>query len=169
MSLQRTLSIIKPDAVKSGYVDSINSLIESSGLKIIKKKNLTLNKEQAAKFYSIHSDKSFYKELCSFMSSGPIVVQMLEGDNAIEIYRDLMGATDPKNAKEHTIRKKFAASVQETTIRAQESGTGHRWRGRTAHPAWRRCLAQCGTPRDRGRRRPRPAEVLWTGIGPVQA
>ena len=114
MSLQRTLSIIKPDAVKSGYVDSINSLIESSGLKIIKKKNLTLNKEQAAKFYSIHSDKSFYKELCSFMSSGPIVVQMLEGDNAIEIYRDLMGAT------EHTIRKKFAASVQENAVHGSD-------------------------------------------------
>ena len=120
MSLQRTLSIIKPDAVKSGYVDSINSLIESSGLKIIKKKNLTLNKEQAAKFYSIHSDKSFYKKLCSFMSSGPIVVQMLEGDNAIEIYRDLMGATDPKNAKEHTIRKKFAASVQENAVHGSD-------------------------------------------------
>ena len=120
MSLQHTLSIIKPDAVKSGYVDSINSLIESSGLKIIKKKNLTLNKEQAAKFYSIHSDKFFYKELCSFMSSGPIVVQMLEGDNAIEIYRDLMGATDPKNAKEHTIRRKFAASVQENAVHGSD-------------------------------------------------
>ena len=120
MSLQRTLSIIKPDAVKSGYVDSINSLIESSGLKIIKKKNLTLNKEQAAKFYSIHSDKSFYKELCSFMSSGPIVVQMLEGDYAIEIYRDLMGATDPNNAKERTIRKKFAASVQENAVHGSD-------------------------------------------------
>ena len=120
MSLQRTLSIIKPDAVKSGYVDSINSLIESSGLKIIKKKNLTLNKEQATKFYSIHSDKSFYKDLCSFMSSGPIVVQMLEGDNAIEIYRDLMGATDPNNAKEHTIRKKFAASVQENAVHGSD-------------------------------------------------
>ena len=120
MSLQRTLSIIKPDAVKSGYVDSINSLIESSGLKIIKKKNLTLNKEQAAKFYSIHSDKSFYKELCSFMSSGPIVVQMLEGDNAIEIYRDLMGATDPNNAKGRTIRKKFAASVQENAVHGSD-------------------------------------------------
>ena len=120
MSLQRTLSIIKPDAVKSGYVDSINSLIESSGLKIIKKKNLTLNKEQVAKFYSIHSDKSFYKELCSFMSSGPIVVQMLEGDNAIEIYRDLMGATDPNNAKERTIRKKFAASVQENAVHGSD-------------------------------------------------
>ena len=120
MSLQRTLSIIKPDAVKSGYVHTINSLIESSGLKIIKKKNLTLNKEQAAKFYSIHSDKSFYKELCSFMSSGPIVVQMLEGDNAIEIYRDLMGATDPKNAKEHTIRRKFAASVQENAVHGSD-------------------------------------------------
>ena len=120
MSLQRTLSIIKPYAVKYGYVDSINSLIESSGLKIIKKKNLTLNKEQAAKFYSIHSDKSFYKELCSFMSSGPIVVQMLEGDNAIEIYRDLMGATDPNNAKERTIRKKFAASVQENAVHGSD-------------------------------------------------
>ena len=120
MSLQRTLSIIKPDAVKSGYVDSINSLIESSGLKIIKKKNLTLNKEQAAKFYSIHSDKFFYKELCSFMCSGPIVVQMLEGDNAIEIYRDLMGTTDPKNSKEHTIRKKFAASVQENAVHGSD-------------------------------------------------
>ena len=121
MSLQRTLSIIKPDAVKSGYVDSINSLIESSGLKIIKKKNLTLNKEQAAKFYSIHSDKSFYKELCSFMSSGPIVVQMLEGDNAIEIYRDLMGATDPKKAKNGTIRNIYGISIDKNSVHGSDS------------------------------------------------
>ena len=121
MTVQPTLSIIKPDAVRSGHVDSINSLIENSGLKIIKKKHLTLNKEQAAKFYSIHSDKPFYKELCEFMCSGPIVVQILEGDNAIELYRDIMGATDPNNAKENTIRKEFARSVQENAVHGSDS------------------------------------------------
>ena len=121
MAVQRTLSIIKPDAVRSGHVDSINSLIENSGLKIIKQKNLTLNKEQAAKFYSVHSDKPFYKELCEFMTSGPIVVQILEGENAVELYRKAMGATNPADAEENTIRKKFATSIQENAVHGSDS------------------------------------------------
>jgi len=121
MSLERTLSIIKPDAIKSDYVESINSMIENSGLKIIKKRNLTLTKEQAAQFYSVHSDKHFYNELCEFMCSGPIIVQMLEGEDAIKIYRNLMGTTDPKNAKDNTIRKKYAVSVQENAVHGSDN------------------------------------------------
>jgi nucleoside-diphosphate kinase len=121
MSLERTLSIIKPDAIKSDYEESINLMIENSGLKIIKKRNLTLTKEQAAQFYSVHSDKPFYNELCEFMCSGPIIVQMLEGEDAIKIYRNLMGTTDPKNAKDNTIRKKYAVSVQENAVHGSDN------------------------------------------------
>ena len=121
MSVQKTLSIIKPDAVKAGHADAINSMIESSGLKILEKKELTLTKEQAQEFYSVHSDKPFYNELCEFMTSGSIIVQMLEGDNAIERYREVMGATNPENAEEGTIRKQFALNVQENSVHGSDS------------------------------------------------
>ena len=102
MSSQKTLSIIKPDAVKAGYADAINHMIKNSGLKILKKKELQLSKEEAQQFYSVHSDKPFYDELCEFMTSGPIVVQILEGENAVELYRKAMGATNPEEAEENT-------------------------------------------------------------------
>ena len=121
MSNQKTLSIIKPDAVKAGYADSINLMIENSGLKILKKKELNLTTEQAKEFYSVHSDKPFYDELCKFMTSGPIIVQMLEGENAIELYRKVMGATNPEEAEENTIRKKFATSIQENAVHGSDS------------------------------------------------
>ena len=121
MSNQKTLSIIKPDAVKAGYVDSINLMIENSGLKILEKKELKLSKEEAQQFYSVHSDKPFYKELCEFMTSGPIIAQMLEGENAIELYRKVMGATNPEEAEENTIRKKFAISIQENAVHGSDS------------------------------------------------
>ena len=121
MALERTLSIIKPDAVKADYSDSINLMIENCGLKILEQKTLTLSKEQARKFYLVHFDKPFYDELCKFMTSGPIIVQMLEGDNAIEIYRKVMGSTDPKNADDGTIRKKFAKSIQENAVHGSDS------------------------------------------------
>ena len=121
MSNQKTLSIIIPDAVKAGYTAAINLMIENSGLKILKKKELNLTTEQAKEFYSIHSDKPFYNELCNFMTSGPIIVQMLEGENAIELYRKVMGATNPDDAEENTIRKKFATSIQENAVHGSDS------------------------------------------------
>ena len=121
MSNQKTLSIIKPDAVKAGHVDSINLMIENSGLKILEKKELKLSKEEAQQFYAVHSDKPFYNELCEFMISGPIIVQMIEGENAIELYRKVMGATNPSEADENTIRKKFATSIQENAVHGSDT------------------------------------------------
>ena len=121
MSNQKTLSIIKPDAVKAGHVDAINLMIKNSGLKILKKKKLKLSKEEAQKFYAVHSDKPFYDELCEFMTSGSIIVQMIEGENAIELYRKIMGATNPAEADKNTIRKKFATSIQENAVHGSDS------------------------------------------------
>ena len=121
MSNQKTLSIIKPDAVKAGHVDAINLMIENSGLKILEKKEIKLSKEEAQQFYAVHSDKPFYNELCEFMTSGPIIVQMIEGENAIELYRKVMGATNPSEADENTIRKKFATSIQENAVHGSDS------------------------------------------------
>ncbi len=121
MSNQKTLSIIKPDAVKAGHTNAINLMIESSGLKILQRKELNLTIEQAEKFYAVHSDKPFYKDLCEFMTSGPIVVQILEGDNAVELYRKVMGSTNPDEAEENTIRKKFATSIQENAVHGSDS------------------------------------------------
>tara|TARA_B100001123_G_C15270303_1_gene1010059 strand:+ start:1548 stop:1958 length:411 start_codon:yes stop_codon:yes gene_type:complete len=121
MSLQKTLSIIKPDAYKAGHANAINSMIENAGLIIVKKKELQLTKEQAQKFYSVHSEKPFYDELCDFMISGPIIVQMLEGKDAINLYRKVMGATNPEEAEENTIRKKFANSIQENAVHGSDS------------------------------------------------
>ena len=121
MSNQKTLSIIKPDAVKAGHVDAINLMIENSGLKILEKKEIKLSKEEAQQFYAVHSDKPFYNELCEFMTSGPIIVQMIEGENAIDLYRKVMGATNPAEADENTIRKKFATSIQENAVHGSDS------------------------------------------------
>jgi len=121
MSNQKTLSIIKPDAVKAGHADAINLMIKNSGLKILKKKELQLSKEEAQKFYAVHSDKHFYDELCEFMTSGSIIVQMIEGENAIELYRKIMGATNPAKADKNTIRKKFATSIQENAVHGSDS------------------------------------------------
>ena len=121
MSNQRTLSIIKPDAVKAGHVDAINLMIENSGLKILEKKEIKLSKEEAQQFYAVHSDKPFYNELCEFMTSGPIIVQMIEGENAIELYRRIMGSTNPDEADKNTIRKKFATSVQENAVHGSDN------------------------------------------------
>jgi len=121
MSNQKTLSIIKPDAVKAGHVDAINLMIEKSGLKILQKKELKLSKVQAQEFYVVHSDKPFYNDLCEFMTSGPIVVQILEGESAIELFRKVIGATNPEEADKNTIRKKFATSIQENAVHGSDS------------------------------------------------
>ena len=119
--MQRTLSIIKPDATKRNLTDIINKIIENNGLRIIAQKKLKLSVEQAKKFYEVHSDKSFYNDLIEYMTSESVVVQILEGDNAITKYREIMGSTDPKEASEGTIRKKVAISKQENSVHGSDS------------------------------------------------
>ena len=119
--MQETFSIIKPDATKRNITGSINMIIEKSGLKIIAQKRIKLNKEQAEKFYSIHKDKSFFNDLIDYMTSEPVIVQVLSGDNAVENYRKVMGATNPENAEEGTIRKLHALNVQENSVHGSDS------------------------------------------------
>ena len=119
--MNRTLSIIKPDATSRNITGEINSIIEKNGLKIIAQKKIYLLKNQAEKFYEIHKEKIFFNDLIDYMTSGPVVVQALEGENAIENYRRIMGATNPENASEGTIRKKFALSIQENSVHGSDS------------------------------------------------
>ena len=108
MSNEQTLSIIKPDATSSNINGQVNSLIEKSGLKIIAQKRIKLSKDQAENFYSVHSEKSFFNELIDYMTSEPVVVQVLEGNDTVNTYRKIMGATNPENAEIGTIRKEYA-------------------------------------------------------------
>ena len=119
--MERTLSIIKPDATKRNLTDTINKIIEDNGLRIVAQKKLKLTEKQAKKFYEVHSDKSFYNDLVKYMSSEPIVVQILEGNNAIIKYRNIMGSTDPQEAEEGTIRKQVAISKQENSVHGSDS------------------------------------------------
>ena len=116
-----TFSIIKPDATKRNLTGSINSLIETSGLRIIAQKRIKLTKEQAQKFYDVHNDKPFFADLVEYMTSEPVVVQVLHGDNAVKKYREVMGATNPENAEDGTIRKLFALNVQENSVHGSDS------------------------------------------------
>ena len=117
----RTFSIIKPDATKRNITGSINAVIEDSGLRIIAQKRIILSKNQAEKFYSVHKDKPFFNDLINYMTSEPVIVQVLEGDNCIEKYRSIMGATNPENADKGTIRKLFALNVQENSVHGSDS------------------------------------------------
>ena len=119
--MEQTLSIIKPDAVKRNLIGEINSIIEKSGIKIIAQKMMTLSLNDAENFYGVHKDRAFFKDLCEYMISGPIVIQVLEGDKVIQKYRDLMGTTNPSNAEENTIRKKFGLSVEENSVHGSDS------------------------------------------------
>ena len=121
MSVERTLSIIKPDATKRNLTGLINAKLENSGLKIIAQKRLQLNRSMAEKFYEIHKDRPFFNDLVDFMISGPVVVQVLEGDNAVKLNRDVMGATNPDDAKEGTIRKEFAESIEANSVHGSDS------------------------------------------------
>ncbi len=121
MAVQRTFSIIKPDATERNLTGGINSKIEASGLRIIAQKRLHLTKAQAGVFYGVHKDRPFYDELCSFMASGPIVAQVLEGEDAIAKYREVMGATDPAEAAEGTIRAEFAQSKGENSVHGSDA------------------------------------------------
>ena len=121
MSIERTLSIIKPDATKRNLTGLINAKFENAGLKIIAQKRLQLTKSMAEKFYEIHKDRPFFNDLVDFMISGPVVVQVLEGDNAVKLNRDVMGATNPDDAEEGTIRKEFAESIEANSVHGSDS------------------------------------------------
>ena len=119
--MDRTFSIIKPDATKRNLTGSINSVIETNGLRIIAQKRIKLTSEQAKKFYDVHNDKPFFSDLIEYMTSEPVVVQVLQADNAVKKYREVMGATNPENAEEGTIRKLFALNVQENSVHGSDS------------------------------------------------
>ena len=121
MSLEKTLSIIKPDAVKRDLTGKIIAMFEEKGLRVVAQKKIWLSKEQAGSFYDVHRDRPFFGELCEFMSSGPIVVQVLEGNSAIELNRKIMGATNPDQAEAGTIRKEFALSMTENSAHGSDS------------------------------------------------
>ena len=118
---QRTFSIIKPDAVRKGYAGGILAEIEKAGFKIVSIRKQTISKEQAQGFYYVHAARPFFNDLCEFMSSGPLFLMVLEKDDAIADLRKLMGATNPANAEEGTIRKKFAGSIQENAIHGSDA------------------------------------------------
>ena len=119
--MERTFSIIKPDATKRNLTGSINSVIENSGLKIVAQKRIKMTNEQAQQFYDVHNDKPFFSDLVGYMTSEPVVVQVLQGDNAVKKYREVMGATNPENAEDGTIRKLFALNVQENSVHGSDS------------------------------------------------
>ena len=119
--MQRTFSIIKPDATKRNITGSINKIIEENNLRIIAQKRIHLSNEQAEKFYDVHKEKPFFKDLIEYMTSEPVIVQVIEGDNAITKYREVMGATNPENAEEGTIRKIHALNVQENSVHGSDS------------------------------------------------
>ena len=121
MAIEKTLSIIKPDATKRNLTGLINAKFENAGLKIIAQKRLHLTKFMAEKFYEIHKDRPFYNDLVDYMISGPVVVQVLEGENAVKLNRTVMGATNPNEAEQGTIRKEFAESIEANSVHGSDS------------------------------------------------
>jgi len=121
MALERTFSILKPDATERNITGAINAIIEKAGLRIVAQKRVRISREQAEKFYAVHSERPFFGELVDFMISGPVVVQVLEGDNAIAKYREVMGATDPSKAAAGTIRKTHAKSIGENSVHGSDA------------------------------------------------
>ena len=120
-SSEQTLSIIKPDAVERNLVDEIKNIFKKNNLTIKESKKIQISKEEAADFYRVHQSKPFYDELCSYLSSGPIVVMILQGENAVKQNRELMGATNPKDAKENTIRKLYGISIDKNSVHGSDS------------------------------------------------
>jgi len=119
--MDQTFSIIKPDATKRNITGSINKVIEESGLRIIAQKRIKLTTEQAENFYSVHKERPFFRDLIQYMTSEPVIVQVLSGENCVEKYRSIMGATNPENAENGTIRKLFALNVQENSVHGSDS------------------------------------------------
>jgi nucleoside-diphosphate kinase len=118
---ERTFSIIKPDATERNLTGAVNAVIEASGLRIVAQRRIRMSRAQAEGFYAVHAERPFFGELVDFMTSGPVVVQVLEGDNAVAAYRDVMGATNPDNAADGTIRKLFARNVGENSVHGSDS------------------------------------------------
>ena len=121
MTVERTFSIIKPDATARNLTGAINAMIEQAGLRIIAQKRVRISREQAEAFYAVHRERPFFGELVEFMISGPVIVQVLEGENAIAKYRDVMGATDPAKAAAGTIRKTHAKSISENSVHGSDA------------------------------------------------
>jgi nucleoside-diphosphate kinase len=121
MAIERTFSIIKPDATTRNLTGAINAMIEQAGLRIVAQKRVRIGREQAETFYAVHRDRPFFRELVEFMISGPVVVQVLEGENAIAKYREIMGATDPAKAAAGTIRKLHAKSIGENSVHGSDA------------------------------------------------
>jgi nucleoside-diphosphate kinase len=121
MTIERTFSIIKPDATSRNLTGAINAMIEKAGLRIVAQRRVLISRDQAETFYAVHRARPFFRELVDFMISGPVVVQVLEGENAIAAYRDLMGATDPAKAAAGTIRKAFARSIGENSVHGSDA------------------------------------------------
>ncbi len=121
MAIERTFSIIKPDVTARNLTGAINAMIEKAGLRIVAQKRIKMSREQAETFYAVHRQRPFFGELVDFMISGPVVVQVLEGDNAVAAYRDLMGATDPSKAAPGTIRKQHAVSIGENSVHGSDA------------------------------------------------
>jgi len=119
--IQQTLSIIKPDAVERNLENEIKNIFKANGFKIVNEKKIEITKQEAEEFYKVHETKPFYSDLCSYLSSGPIVVMILEKENAIISNREIMGATDPKKAKEGSIRKKFGISIDKNSVHGSDS------------------------------------------------
>jgi nucleoside-diphosphate kinase len=121
MAIERTFSILKPDATERNLTGAINAMIEKVGLRIVAQKRVRISREQAERFYAVHKERAFFRELVDFMMSGPVVVQVLEGDSAIAKYRDVMGATDPAKAAAGTIRKTHARSIGENSVHGSDA------------------------------------------------
>ncbi len=121
MAIERTLSIIKPDGVQKNLIGEVYRRFEQAGLKIVAARMLHLTKAQAEAFYAVHRERPFYKDLVSYMTTGPVIAQVLEGENAVEAHRRIMGATDPKKADPGTIRRDFAASIEENVVHGSDA------------------------------------------------
>jgi nucleoside-diphosphate kinase len=121
MAVERTFSIIKPDATRRNLTGKINARFEEKGLRIVAQKRIKMSRQQAEGFYGVHKERPFFNDLCTFMTSGPVVVQVLEGDNAVARNREIMGATNPANAAAGTIRKDFAESIEANSVHGSDS------------------------------------------------
>lgn len=121
MAIERTLSIIKPDATRRNITGLIIARLESAGLRVVAQRRISLTREQAEKFYAVHAERAFFDDLCEFMASGPVVVQVLEGEDAVTRNRDVMGATNPANAAEGTIRSEFGESIEANSVHGSDS------------------------------------------------
>ncbi len=121
MAATRTFSIIKPDATRRNLTGAITKMLEDAGLRVVASKRIRMSRDQAERFYAVHKERPFYNDLCAFMTSGPVVVQVLEGENAVKLNRDVMGATNPADAAEGTIRKTYAESIEANSVHGSDS------------------------------------------------